>query len=463
MNKQVNNNALDRNNFFIKDIGFYKSLTNLLIVISLQNIIAYSVNMTDNIMLGSYSQTALAGATTVNQIFFVVQQLTLGIGNALVILASQYWGKQKIEPIASLTHIALKVGIILSLVIIIPCSLYPQQILGLFTNSTAIINAGCEYLDLMKWTFLLFILSNILLATLRSIEIVKIAFYISIITLILNAGINYTLIFGHFGFAEMGVKGSSIGTLIARFVEFVIVIVYITKSQKHLKLFADFSLFKHESNLSADFQKVVSPLLLSQLFWAVSIPIQTAILGHLSDDAIVANSIATTFFQYLKVIVVAMSSASSVLIGIAIGRGDMQRIKAEARTMAGIDIILGILLAIGLYLCRYPLISMYNLTPSASELTINLIVVMSIIMVGMSYQMPVSIGLIQGGGDTKFVMKMNLISIWLIVIPLSFLAAFVWHWSIIAVVFVIQSDQIFKCIPTYFRFKSYKWIKVLAK
>lgn len=449
--------------FFIRDLSFYKSLCKLLMLISLQNIIAYSVNMTDNIMLGSYSQTALAGATTVNQIFFVVQQLTLGVGNALVILASQYWGKNKTQPIEILTHIALKIGIILALIIIIPCSLFPEWILGLFTTSTEIIQQGCDYLYLMQWTFLLFMISNILIATLRSIEIVKLAFYVSIVTLILNAGINYTLIFGHFGFPQMGIKGSAIGTFIARSVEFLIVGIYILKYQNHLKIFTRKALFTIDKVLEKDFIKVVTPILLSQLFWAVSIPIQTAILGHLSDDAIVANSIATTFFQYLKVIVVAMSSASSVLIGIAIGRGCMERIKAEARTMAFIDVSLGVILAVILYLCRYPLVSMYNLTPSASELSVNLIIVMSIIMVGMSYQMPVSIGLIQGGGDTKFVMKMNLISIWLIVVPLSILSAFVWHWSIIAVVFIIQSDQIFKCIPTYLRFRDYKWIKLLAK
>ena len=189
---------------------------------------------------------------------------------------------------------------------------------------------------------------------------------------------------------------------------------------------------------------------------------QTAILGHLSDDAIAANSVATTFYQYLKVIVIAMSSVSSVMIGNTIGRGDREKVKAAGRTLSVIDVGIGLTLGLILFLLRDPLLSMYDLTPSASVMARNLIAIMSIIMVGMSYQMPVSFGVIQGSGDSKFTLKLNLISTWLIVMPLSFLTAFVLKWPVEAVVFVIQSDQIFKGLPTFLRFRSYNWIHKLT-
>ena len=92
----------------------------------------------------------------------------------------------------------------------------------------------------------------------------------------------------------------------------------------------------------------------------------------------------------------------------------------------------------------------------------RLILIMGFVMVGMSYQMPVSFGIIQGGGDVGFTMKMNMISTWLIVMPLSFLAAFWWNWPVEAVVIVIQSDQIFKGLPTFLRFRRYRWMKKLT-
>lgn len=452
-----------KESFFTKDKTFYKSFLGMTIVVALQNIISFSINMTDNIMLGNYSQEALSGAAIVNQIFFVVQQITFGIGNAMVMIGSQYWGKKKTRPICEIMGITLKIGFIFSLLIICCCSFFPREFLSLFTNSVPIIEEGCKYLNLMQWTFVLFIFSSILMSSLRSVEVVNIAFYISIVSLIVNAGINYVLIFGKFGFPEMGISGAAIGTLIARILEIGIVIIYLLKIDTKINISTYSNIFQCDSCLKQDFYKILMPIIANQFLWAISIPIQTAILGHLSDDAIAANAISSTFFQYLKVVVIALSSASSVLIGIAIGRGDMKRVRSDARTMAVIDIVIGIILAIILYSLRYPLLSMYQLTDVAMQLSLNLIVIMSFIMVGMSYQMPVLVGIIQGGGDTNFVIKLNIGSMWGIVMPLSFLSAFIWHWPVELVVLIIQSDQLFKCIPAFIHFRSYKWIKKLAR
>ena len=449
--------------FFTKDKAFYRTFWGMTLVVALQNLVAFSVNMTDNIMLGNYSQEALSGAAIVNQIFFVVQQITFGIGNAMVMLGSQYWGRKKTGPICEITGIALKIGFIFSAIIVLACSFFPVEFLRLFTNSTPIIQEGCDYLYLMQWTFVLFIFSSILMSTLRSVETVKISFYISVMSLIVNAGINYTLIFGNFGFPQMGITGAAVGTLAARILELAVIVFYLFKLDTKIRIFTYGNIFKSSAVLKKDFYKVLIPIIINQTLWAVSIPIQTAILGHLSDDAIAANSISSTFFQYLKVIVIALSSASSVLIGIAIGRGDMARVRSDARTMSVIYVVVGVILAIVLYLLRYPLLSLYQLTDTAMVPSLNLIIVMSFVMVGMAYQMPVLVGIIQGGGDTNFVVKLNIISMWLIVMPLSFLAAFVWHWPVELVVLVIQSDQIFKCLPAFIRFRSYKWIRNLTR
>ena len=434
----------------------------MLITLSLQNLIAYSVNMADNIMLGSYSQPALSGAAAVNQIFFIVQQLTLGIGDGLVVIAAQYWGKKRLSPIRRLTGTALKFGVICSVIIIALCSLFPSQLLSLFTKDAGIIAEGRAYLSIIQFTFLFFVLTQVLMAALRSVEIVKISFYISIVSLIVNVAINYTLIFGRFGFPEMGVRGAAVGTLAARILEFVIILFYVLRVDKRLCLFSE-PFLKSDPQLARDFFRADVPMLLSSLLWAVSVPMQTAILGHLSSDAIAANSVATTFYQYLKVIVQAMSAASAVMIGRAIGMGNRARVRSDARTLSVIDVVIGLILGLLLFVLRHPLLSLYRIDDSALQLADQLIVIMSFVMVGMSYQMPVSFGIIRGGGDVRFTMVMNMISTWAIVMPLSFLSAFVWKWSVPLVVIMIQSDQIFKGLPTFIRFRSYKWIRKLTR
>ena len=447
---------------FTKERGFYRTLLGMMLILALQNLVAYSINMVDNIMLGSYDQNALSGAATVNQIFFMVQQVALSIGNALVVLASQYWGEQRTEPIRKLTGIALWAGLLCGILLVALCTLMPQQILRLFSDTPEILHEGMKYLSLLKWTFAMYIITNILMAALRSAGTVNISFYISVISLIVNVAINYTLIFGRFGFAEMGIVGAAIGTFVARILELVIVIVYIAFFDRKLNLFSR-DLLQIDKQLGKDYAKVAAPIFLSQVLWGVSVPMQTAILGHLSKNAIAANSVATTFYQYLKVIVIAMSSTSAVMIGNAIGRGDMRKLREEARTLVLIDVMIGLVLGVLLFILRTPLLSVYNLTDEAYVLADHLIIVMSFVMVGMSYQMPVSFGIIQGAGDAKFTMTMNMVSTWLIVMPLSFAAAFWWKWPVEAVVLAIQSDQIFKGIPTFLRFRGYKWVNKLTK
>ena len=452
--------------FFTRDKNFYRTFFRLMLVVALQNLVAYSVNMLDNMMLGSYSQNALSGAATVNQVFFIINQLAIAIGNALIVMSSQYWGKRDTRSIKKLTGNFLTFSLLAAAIVFGICAAFPEQLLKIFTTSSEIIEQGQIYLNILKWTFILFLISNLLISMLRSVETVQISFIVSVVSLIVNGGMNYTLIFGHFGFPEMGIKGAAIGTLAARSLEFFIVIFYVLKIDKKVRVFHG-GLFREtfsaaNRKLWTDFIKVSCPVIFSGMIWAVSVPMQTAILGHLSADAIAANSVATTFFQYLKVIVVAVSSASSVAIGKFIGQGNRCEVRAVGRTLSVIDISIGIVLAVLLFVLRKPLLSTYNLTDEATVLADHLMMIMSIVMIGMSYQMPVSSGIIQGGGDTKFNMYMNLISTWGIVMPLSFLAAFVWKLPVEWVVVAVQSDQLFKGIPVFLRFRSYKWIRKLT-
>ncbi len=434
----------------------------MLAFVALQNVVAYSVNMADNIMLGNYGQTALSGAATVNQVFFMVQQFAIAIGNSFVVLASQYWGQRRTEPIRALCGIALRLALIIGTVTLVVCGFFPDLLLRLFTNSSEIIAEGRAYLVLVMWSFVLFLISNVLMAALRAVETVNISFYVSIVSLVVNVGINYVLIFGKLGLPEMGIRGAAIGTLIARGLELVILLVYLARFDKKLHLFSG-GMWRADRALRRDYRKVCTPIMTASVLWGLSVPMQTAILGHLSADAIAANSVATTFYQYLKVIVQAMSSVSAVLIGQSIGRGDVRRVRSDARALTLIDVLIGVVLGLALIALRHPLLSLYNLNDNTTQLALRLIVVMGFIMIGMAYHVPVGFGIIQGSGDTKFTLKLNLISTWCIVMPLSFMAAFWWKWPVVLVVIVLQSDQVFKCLPTFLHFRKYGWMKILTR
>ena len=458
----MNQTSSQTHSFLSHNPAFYRTLIGLAGFVALQNVIAYTVNMADNIMLGMYGQEALSGAATVNQIFFLIQQFGVSVANTLVALCGQYWAEGRKEQIRILTGYALRLSALVGVILILAGTLFPTAICRIFTSDSAILVQGTAYMRIVIWSFGLFCVTSVLYAALRAVGIVRISFYVSILTLIVNCSINYVLIFGKFGLPQMGIRGAAIGTLTARILEFIIVLVYCLKDDK-INLFKGREFLKKDSLLRGDFYRIYVPNLLSTVVWAIAIPVQTAILGHISSDALAANNIASTFYQYAKVVTMAMSSCSGVMVSNAIGAGDLERVKQEARTLSVIDVAVGIVLAILLIVLRKPLLSLYTLTPAAYALADSLILLQALIMVGMSYQMPVSMGIIQGGGDAKFTMKMNLICTYLIVMPLTFMGAFWWKVPVVALVFIIQSDQLFKCLPVWLRFKNYTWIRKLTR
>ncbi len=445
-----------------KDKNFYQSFLSLIWVLILQNLVTFGVNLADNIMLGGYSQTALAGAATVNQIQFFLQQLIFGVGEGLVVLSSQYWGQKRLQPVKSLTNTALLFGLIFGLILTFLVSFFPDEVLSLFTNDSSIIQEGKNYLHILRYTYLIFAITNILLSALRSVETVKIAFYLSMVTLVTNITLNYILIYGNFGAPRLGIRGAATGTLIARILELIIVVWYLRFKDRKLQ-FRLSNLTSLDKRLTLDFIKVSLPVVMTYGLWGLAVATQNAILGHLDSNAIAANSVASTFFQVLKVVSISAASATSVVIAKAVGSGDLQKIKEYTKTLQVIFLVIGIFTSIALFFIRTPLLTFYTLTPEALAMTHQFILILCVTCIGTAYQMPVLAGIVRGGGDTRFTLYNDLICIWVIMIPLSFLAAFYWKLSPVIVVALLNSDQIFKCLVAVIKVNSYTWIKHLTR
>ena len=156
--------------------GFYKRFFSIYVVLVLQNIITLSVNLTDNIMLGAYGEYSLSGVASVNQIQFIFQQLIMALGDGVVIFCSEDWGKRQINPMKKIMATAMQAAVIIAAALFLTVSFFPYQAVHIFTTDERIIVEGIQYLRIIRFTYLLFAITQLLLASLRSIEIVKIAF-----------------------------------------------------------------------------------------------------------------------------------------------------------------------------------------------------------------------------------------------------------------------------------------------
>ncbi|MBO5397102.1 MAG: MATE family efflux transporter [Clostridia bacterium] len=446
----------------IKDKYFYKTFFSLFSVVALQNIIVFSVNLADSIMLGTYSEIAMSGVSLANQIQFLLHMFVNGAANGLVVIASQYWGKKHLEPIKKVFSAAFLMGVAMSAVLMAAVLISPEGILGILSDETEIVLMGAEYIKIMAFSYIIFAVTQILIALMRSVEAVRIGFYTSVLALIFNVSLNYCLIFGRLGFPEMGVQGAAIATLISRVAELAASVIYVFVIDKRLSLKIK-DAFSLEKAYFKDYIKAGLPLIGSGGSWGVAMTVQTAIIGRLGAACIGANAVTAPVFQVVSVLYTSSSNASSVLIGKTVGENDIPRVKKYAKKLQILYIVIGLVSCALLLLLRDAIISVYDVTPETAALAATFINILAVTVIGSSYEAPALCGIVSGGGDTKFVFKNDIIFMWCIVLPLSFLSAFVFSWPVPVTFFILKSDQLTKCLVAVVKVNRYKWIRTLTR
>lgn len=448
----------------IKEKTFYKSFMILALSLALQNLLTYGVNMMDTLMLGRYSQNAMGGVSLCNQIQFLLQMLVVGAGEGAVVMGSQYWGRKKLEPIPHIIGVALRFGGALAVLLFILVFGWPNQILSLLSNDPAVIAEGAKYFSIIRYTYVIFTITNILVASLRSIGVVRIGYMISGSTLVINVCLNYLLIYGNLGFPEMGVRGAACATLIARCVELIIVIWFLKYRENVLNLNLR-KLLHIDTSYVRDYMKVSLPVLINQALWGVAQMVQTGILGHLGGDVTAANAISVQVYQVLSVVCYGAASAAGIVVGRTIGEGNEKKLHPLVTTLQVLFLSIGLCSGLAIFLLRGPILAAFGgtLTETAYRLSRQFMLVLAITTVGTSYQMACDNGIIRGGGDTAFSAKMNLISMWGIIVPFSAMAAFWWKCPPVAVFFLLKWDQLYKAIPVGIRLHSWKWVKKVTR
>ncbi len=448
----------------IKEKTFYRAFFTLALSLALQNLLTFGVNLMDTVMLGRYSQEAMSGVSLCNQIQFLLQMLVGGAGEGAVVLGSQYWGKGRLEPIPHIIGVALRFGAVLSALLFVLVLLIPTRLLRLLSNDGAVIAQGAAYFRIICFSYIIFTLTNILVASLRSIGVVKIGYVISFSTLCINVTLNYLLIYGRFGCPELGVRGAAIATLVSRCVELLIVVYYLKYREKKLNLTLKKLAFIDTSYVR-DYNRVSAPVLVNQALWGVAQMVQTGVLGHLGGDVTAANAIAVQVYQVLSVIAYGAASASGIVVGRSIGQGRREALQSLVKTLEALFIIIGLVSGGMILLARSPILAVFGgtLTARARELARRFMAILALTTVGTSYQMACDNGIIRGGGDTGFSARMNLISMWGVVVPFSAMAAFWWKSPPELVFFLLKWDQLYKIIPVALRLHSWKWVRSVTR
>jgi len=440
---------------------FYKSLFALVIPIAIQNLITSAVNSADVFMLGFVGQAELSAVSLANQIQFLIGGLFFGITSGIVMLCSQYWGKKDTDTIQKVMGIAFKVSFIFCVLFAVAAIFYPRTIMLIYTNDMELVEIGVGYLKVISISYILLAFSQVYLSILRSVERAHVSTIISSIALITNVLLNAVFIFGLFGAPKLGVIGVAVATIIARILE--VVLCFWDLYHNNVFKFNIKFIVEWDKLLFFDYLKYSIPALLNDIAWTFAFSTYSIIMGHLNADVVAANSVVSTVRNLCSVLCFGIAAGGTVLIGKVIGENRLEDAKKDADRLLKASIISGIITGVVLLLIKPIVFKCFILSDRAYEYLNFMLIINSYYIVGQVFNTVTIAGIFRAGGDSKFGMICDTITMWVVSVPLGFIAAFVLKLPPMAVYFILCLDEFWKIPVVIKHYKSYKWLKNITR
>lgn len=334
----------------------------------------------------------------------------------------------------------------------------PNKIMAIFNNDPNVIKIGVDYLKIVVISYLFTTITFTFASGLRSIGNTRLPMLGSFIGLIVNGVLNAILIFGLLGAPKMGIKGAALATLIARIVEFIIVVGVIYTKVDVLKLrFKD--MLELPKSLSITLNKVTLPILANEACWALGNITYTAIYARIGTSAAASIQICSTVMNYLLIVTFGLANAAVVIIGNEIGANRESEAISASKKISSLSFKISILLAIVLAFLSKPIVSFFNVSVEVKIASEYILYVYAFILVFKIYNAVMIVGILRGGGDATYGSILQGLTLWLIGIPLAAFAAFIIKLPIYFVVMFAAVEEIIKVFFMMKRFKSFKWIK----
>ncbi|MDD6466653.1 MAG: MATE family efflux transporter [Erysipelotrichaceae bacterium] len=450
------------NKFFVRDKQFYLLVLSIALPVALQQVVNLGVNLADQIMIGSFGETQISACSLANQFYFIYNVLCLGISGGACVLTAQYWGANNKRRVKETITLALWIAVALSILFSILSIAFPMEIMSLYTKDVNIMIEGSKYLRIMAFVYLIHGTALIAVATLRTVGVVKLGLLISCISFFVNIFFNYVFIFGEFGFPRLEIAGAALGTFIARLVEFLITFGYMMIYEKELCYRIKDLFVKVDQALMKEYIQIGSPVIVSDGLLTFGNNALAMIMGRIGASMVSANAICSVIVQISTVFINGVSSASGVITGNTIGRGESEKALEQGYTFFSLSVIVGIVGAVIVALIHPYIIGLYNITEETIAVTNELMWAVEVIIIFQCIQGVMTKGVLRGGGDTKFLMYADILFLWIASIPLGYLTGLVWGMSPFIVYICLKIDFIIKSFWCLHRLHSKKWIKVAS-
>ena len=435
-----------------------KEIVRLALPIALQQFMTALVGACDAIMLGKLSQDAMSAVSLATQVTFVFNLFMFAFMAGENMFVAQYYGKGDYTGISQVFSLVTKICGCIAVVFLAGTLFFPEQLMRILTNEETLIVLGSEYLRVIGISYVFSGIAQIFLAIMKNCGAVNMSTLINGVMVILNIALNAVFIFGLSGFPKMGIKGAALATVLATVVQFLWSVGYVLCRIRAVK----FSLRSCEKKLFGRFWQKTVPLLINNLAWGIGFSMYSVIMGHLGTDAVAANGIANISKNLVVCFCLGLGNAGSIIVGNRLGADRLQEAKEVGETLTKTAIIAGIVSGLVLIDLSPFITKMVDLTPTARGYLQKMLLISSYYIAGKSVNCMTIGGIFAAGGDSKFGMLCDSVTLWCIIVPLGCICAFILKLPVMVVYFVLNLDEIIKLPVVYKHYKKYKWIKNLT-
>jgi putative MATE family efflux protein len=423
--------------------------------IIIQYMLTSSISLISSIMSGNLGDKAVAALGIGNQIFFIYSLVIFGLFSGAGVLMSQLFGLKDMENIRKTIIVSAVIGVGVGIGFLVLEKTAVDQLSRLFTSDTGVILMVRDYMDAIIASYVMLPIFLAFSAGFRATKRSGIPMLISFISVLINIGLNYALIFGHFGAPKLGIVGVGVATLMARSLELMIILLVASKSDLAIKKIDILTL---TPNIGQLVMKASAPVIINELCWGLGMVIYNILYGYIGLQALTAiqmNSVLQNFFMTL---VFGASGAAAIIVGNSVGSGDSARAKAVSESILKISLPVSVVTGIGMILSSHLIMPLYSVTPETAQSFLAIAFIAGIMMPVKFYAVLMITGVLRGGGDAVYTMYLELATMWLIGVPIAVVAVYVFKLPVHIAFGLVFIEDAIKCILAYRRYNSGKWI-----
>lgn len=447
------------------DRDFYAQVVAVVVPIIIQNTVSNVVSLLDNVMVGRVGTLQMSAVAIVNQLLFVFNLCIFGGLAGAGIFATQYAGAHDDKGVRDCFRVKWMIALSMLACALVVLIAFPKRLIGMYlaqetaqADAAATLGFGVDYLTVMLWGLLPFGVSQVYASTLREVGETRLPMFASVAAILVNLVFNYFLIFGKCGFPELGVTGAAIATVLSRYVETAVIVVYTHMKSHHFGFIRGaYRSLRVPKPLMISILRRGTPLLVNEFLWSSGMAVLLQCYSVRGLDVVAACNIATTVSNLFKVVFLSMGNAVAIMVGQALGANDIERAKNCTWRLMTLSVGSNLIMATLLALFAPAIPNIYNTEPHVRQIATQLIYVVAVMMPAYSFSHCCYFTL-RSGGKTIITFLFDSVFTWCVNVPAAWLLAYKTGLGIVPLYFGVQALEMVKVVVGFVLVKKGVWI-----